>query len=177
MNFDQLLDKYQKPIFNLIFRMVGNMDDASDITQETFLSVYKSMHNFRGQSSEYTWIYRIAVNKCKDRFKESDRRTSRESFSLDEVSEDREYRLSSQERNNLGHPEKTIEQKELKKQIEKAIDRLPSDYKIVVVLRDLQGLSYQQIADTLNISTDVVRTRIARARGMLREKLAVYLET
>jgi RNA polymerase sigma-70 factor, ECF subfamily len=177
MNFDQLLDRYQKPIFNLIFRMVGNMDEASDLTQETFLSVYKNMHTFRGQSSEYTWIYRIAVNKCKDKFKESNRRLSRESFSLDEVSEDREYRISDQERTNYGQPEKAIAQKELKKQIEKAIDRLPHDYKIVVVLRDLQGLSYQQIADTLDISTDMVRTRIARARGMLREKLAGYLET
>lgn len=173
MDFERLIASYEKPIYNLILRLVGNSEEAEDLTQETFVSAYRSYSDFRGEASVYTWLYRIAVNKCKNRFKERERHHSHNSYSLDGSSEEGESPLEipSQEYS----PEVAFERKELKEQILQAINRLPYDYKIIVVLRDLQGLSYQEISQVAELSVDVVRTRLARGRAMLRTKLEHYL--
>lgn len=174
--FDRLVDRYEKPIFNLIYRLIGDPDDAADLTQETFVAAYRSLDEFRGESTIYTWLYRIAVNKCKNRFKENDRRRAYEGSSLD-VSE--VFALGDQttiqQLPDQVTPEAALEKKELRLRIEQAMSRLPPDYRIVAVLRDIQGLSYEQIAQATGLSIDVVRTRLARARGMLRRKLEPYL--
>ncbi|MEN6356191.1 MAG: sigma-70 family RNA polymerase sigma factor [Armatimonadota bacterium] len=170
MDFGELLDAYEKPIYNLIFRLIGDRDEAADLTQETFVSAYKSYSKFKAESSEYTWLYRIAVNKCKNKFKE--RATQRVSFSLDdELARDESFGGSD----TTYSPEAAFERKELKERIIQAMSQLPPDYRIVAVLRDLHGLSYQEIANVADLSVDVVRTRITRARGMLRKKLMEYL--
>ncbi|MCE5324554.1 sigma-70 family RNA polymerase sigma factor [bacterium] len=170
MDFGELLDAYEKPIYNLIFRLIGDADEAADLTQETFVSAYKSYSKFKAESSEYTWLYRIAVNKCKNKFKE--RARHKESFTLDE-----ELPLDALgESDTTYSPEAAFERKELKERIIQAISQLPPDYRIVTVLRELHGLSYQEIAQTVDLSVDVVRTRLARARSMLRKKLEQYLE-
>lgn len=175
MDFDGLVDQYEKPIFNLVYRLVGDMEEAADLTQETFVSAYGSFSDFRGDSAAYTWLYRIAVNLCKNRFKAKDRQRDYEGPSLDEDLSGDGVSLGD----TLGHsdtPDAHLERKELRLFIEQAMSQLPPDYRIVAVLRDLHGLSYQEIAEAAELSVDVVRTRLARARGMLRRRLAPYLD-
>ena len=175
MDFDGLLDRYEKPIYNLIYRLIGDREEAADLTQETFVSAYRSYSSFRGQSSPYTWLYRIAVNKCKNKFKENDRRKVFEGPSLDgDIEFARSEPTATKDISHEG-PDEALRRKELKQRIEEAISQLPIDYRIVAVLRDLHGLSYEEVAKAADLSVDVVRTRLARARGMLRQKLEHYL--
>ena len=167
MDFDGLVDRYEKPIFNLIYRLTGDFEGAADLTQETFVAAYKSSSQFRGESTVYTWLYRIAVNRCKNAFKKEDRRRQHEGPSLDQRFGERPADYDT--------PDAQLQRKELRRRIEQAITRLPPDYRIVAVLRDLQGLSYQEVAEAVDLSVDVVRTRLARARTMLRQKLEAYL--
>lgn len=171
MDFDSIIDRYEKPIYNLIYRLVGDRDEAADITQETFVAAYKSLPEFRNESTIYTWLYRIAVNKCKNVFKERDRQ--RHYIGSEMPSEDELEQVPNPL--EKGEPEAEFERKELRELVEKAISELPVDYRIVAVLRDLQGLSYGEIARITDLSVDVVRTRIARARAMLRRKLEPFL--
>lgn len=176
MDFDAIVDKYEKPIYNLIFRLIGDQEEAADLTQDTFVAAYRSFASFRGESAVYTWLYRIAVNRCKNAFKERDRRRARMHVSL-EAELDKIEALSLDDiAQSESSPHSEIERRELRDRVERAISQLPPDYRIVAVLRDLQGLSYIEIADIAGLSVDVVRTRIARARGMLRQKLSPYLE-
>lgn len=169
-DFDGLIDAYEKPIFNLVYRLLGDMDEAADLTQETFVCAYRSFDRFRGDSSPYTWLYRIALNLCKNHFKRKDRTREFEGASLDATGDGAGYDPVEPDT-----PEAVLERKELKERVEQAISQLPPDYRIVAVLRDLHGLSYKEIAEAAELSEDVVRTRLARARGMLRQKLAAYL--
>ncbi len=175
MDFERLVDRYEKPIFNLAYRLLGDRDDAADLTQETFVSAYRSYGQFRGDSAVYTWLYRIAINLCKNKFKLNDRIKQYEGPSLDSDGGCEDGRDLGEK---LGHddtPEAALQRKELRLRIEQAIMQLPPDYRIVAVLRDLQNLSYQEIADAADLSVDVVKTRLARARAMLRQKLESYL--
>ena len=181
MDFDGLVDSYEKPIYNLIFRVIGDRDEAADLTQETFIAAYKSWGSFRKDSTVYTWLYRIAINLCKNKFQERDRRRDYEGLSLDETlggafAPGDEYPTrKDQIEDPSAAPDELLQRKELKELIERAISQLPSDYRIVAVLRDLQGLSYTDIAAAADLSVDVVKTRLARARNMLRRRLGTYL--
>jgi len=172
MDFDAIIDKYEKPIFNLIYRLVGDWEEAADLTQDTFVAAYRSFSEFRGDASVYTWLCRIAVNKCKNAFKARDRQRAVMSSEI-ETDLDVDQIASP---NDMHEPAAALERKELRERVEQAISQLPFDYRIVAVLRDLHGLSYEEIARAAGLSIDVVRTRIARARAMLRRKLEVYLE-
>jgi RNA polymerase sigma-70 factor (ECF subfamily) len=171
MDFDAIIDKYEKPIFNLIYRLVGDREEAADLTQDTFVAAYRSISEFRGDASLYTWLYRIAVNKCKNAFKARDRHRAYVSLEIDTDLEVEQIAAPD----DADEPAAALERKELRELVERAIAQLPIDYKIVAVLRDLHGLSYDEIAKVAGLSIDVVRTRIARARAMLRRKLEVYL--
>lgn len=174
MDFNELLDAYEKRIYNLVLRLIGDSEEAADLTQETFISAYKSYASFKGESAEYTWLYKIAVNKCKNKFKEHSRQRNRVG-SLDEEFAQESSLDSAGIAYGQYSPDKAFERKELKERIIQAMSQLPPDYRIVAVLRDLHGLSYQEIAQAADLSVDVVRTRLARARGMLRKKLEHYL--
>lgn len=175
MDFDGLVDQYEKPIYNLIYRLLGNREEAADLTQETFVAAYRSFSSFRGEAGVYTWLYRIAINRCKNKFKENDRRKQYERFSLDEGYDNPDCRAGIETLATDVTPDSVLQRKELKRRIEQAIIQLPPDYRIVAVLRDLQGLSYSEIAAATDTSVDVVKTRLARARSMLRQKLEAYL--
>ena len=176
MNFDEVVEQYEKPIYSLIRRLVSDPDDAADITQETFVSAYRSFASFRGESSVYTWLCRIAVNRCRNRFREKARRQDHEGVSLDEFVEQPNSASLLHPDSAPTTPHTALSRTELREQIERAIGSLNPDYRTPLVLRDIHGLSYQEIADVTELHIDVVRTRIARARGMLREKLGPYLE-
>jgi RNA polymerase sigma-70 factor, ECF subfamily len=174
MDFDQLIDNYKKPIYNLIYRLISNADEAADLTQDTFISAFTAAATFRGECAVYTWLCRIAVNKCRNRYRQTSRRRELSSVSLDDANVNVDS-VPGMSADSSDSPHESLQRKELMMRIEQAIDELSYDYRIVVVLRDMQGLSYQEVAEAASLSVDVVRTRLARARAALRKKLEPYL--
>ncbi|MDO8682377.1 MAG: sigma-70 family RNA polymerase sigma factor [Armatimonadota bacterium] len=168
--FEEIIDTYEKRVFNLIYRLVGDYDEAADLTQDTFVAAYRGYSRFRSECSVYTWLCRIAINNCKNRFRERDRRRQYEDapFNGDD-------NLPAATASDESAPHMAVERKELRERIEQAIAALPEDYKIVVVLRDMHAMSYQEIAEATELSIDNVKVRLSRARAMLRRKLEPYL--
>ena len=174
--FDQIVVKYERKIFNLIYRTVGNAEDAADLTQDTFVRAYQAYGRFRGDSKVYTWLCQIALNACKNRFRQRDRLKPYEGPSLDEPIMDEESESRYREiPDTTTEPGSLYERQETRLVVERAIESLPSDYKGVVLLRDVQGLAYQEIAEATGLTLEAVKTRLHRARLMLRRKLEPYL--
>lgn len=175
LSFDALVAAYDKRIFNIAYRFLGDYDEAADVTQETFISAYKNYHRFRGESSVYTWLCQIALNNCRNRVRRRGRRAETAAESLDQPrshSDDGE----ALEVPDLTHaPHTVLESKEMSERLVAAVDSLPPDYREVVVLREMQGLSYNEIAEATGLSLDNVKTRLSRARLMLRRKLEPYV--
>lgn len=173
--FDVIFDQYGKKIYNLIYRLVGNYDEAEDLTQETFVNAYRAFDRFRGDSAVYTWLYRIAINVCKNRFKREKRASHLRMESLDEPVLGEDGPMQREVPDETLSPHRAIESQELQRMIHQAIQELPPDYRVPIVLRELQELSYAEIAAIMQIPVDTVKTRIFRARGLLRTKLGPYL--
>ncbi|MEO7715005.1 MAG: sigma-70 family RNA polymerase sigma factor [Capsulimonas sp.] len=179
-DFDALVERYNKPLFNVIYQWIGDYDEAADLTQETFVSAYKAREQFRGDAQVYTWLYRIAHNHCKNRFKQRDRARQAEGPSLDAgVSGDGDDMVS--ETREIADwsfsPSRVLEQKELRALVQRAVDSLASEYKVVLVLREMEGMSYNEIADVTGLTMEAVKTRLNRARGMVRQRVEPYYKT
>lgn len=178
LTFEEIVAKYGKKIFNLILRYIGDREEAEDLTQETFLNAYKSFPTFRGECKIHTWLCQIALNQCKNRFRQRDRRRTVEGPSLDAAT------ATSEEANRPleiadwdQSPEEVLHRKEMYRYVLRAIDALPDEYRQVIILCDLQQLSYQQIAEITKLSLEAVKTRIHRGRLMLRRKVEAYLRS
>ncbi len=174
--FDALVAAYEKKIYNVVYRILGDYDEAADITQETFISAFKSFGRFRGDAKIYTWLYQIAINHCRNKLRQRGRTRALNIESLDQPREwEDEGEGPSREIADLTHaPHLALEEKELRQRILAAVESLPPDYREVVVLREIHGLSYNEIADATRLSLDNVKTRLSRARAMLRRKLEPY---
>lgn len=172
--FDQIVADYEKRVFNIAFRMLGNHDDAADVTQETFIKAYRAWGNFRGESSVYTWLYRIATNCCKNRIKDRER-PGRYGVDSLETLRDEDSTEETQIPDWRYSPGPLLERQELREVVQAAIQSLAPDYRVVIVLRDLQGLSYKEISAIVGVPLETVKTRIFRGRCMLRDKLASYV--
>ena len=177
-DFDALYERYHKTIFNVILRWIGDYHEAEDLTIETFASAFKARDQFRGDSRVQTWLYRIAHNHYKNRLKQRGRQREMEGPSLDAGAfgegED-EGAVASRDVADWSYsPARLLEQKELRALIEKAVDNLPTDYKVVLVLRDQQDLSYNEIADVTGLTLEAVKTRLNRARNMVRQRVEPY---
>ena len=175
-DFDALMERYEKTVFNLIFQWIGNYDDATDLTQETFLSAWKARDQFRGDARLYTWLYRIAHNHCKNRFKQRDRLREVEGPSLDADAGDEDGPQAARDVADWRFsPSRLLEQKELRALIERAIDGLAPEYKVVLVLREMEDLSYNEIVEVTGLTLEAVKTRLNRARNMVRQRVEPYL--
>jgi RNA polymerase sigma-70 factor (ECF subfamily) len=174
--FDALVAAYEKKIYNVIYRFIGDYEEAADLTQDTFISAYKAFDRFRGDSKVYTWLYQIAINHCRNRVRQRGRTRALQVESLDQPKDwEREGESSDREIADLSFaPHTLLEDKELRERILAAVESLPYDYREVVVLREMQGLSYNEIAETTQLSLDNVKTRLSRARAMLRRKIEHY---
>jgi len=161
--FNQIVLKYKDKVFNTAYRFLGNYQDASDLTQECFISVYNGIKDFKGESSLSTWIYRIAVNVCKNKLKSFERKKDSKTISL------RDKILDVKDSNNS--PVELFEKKEIESRVQDAINSLPSEWKEVVILRDIEGLSYDEIARILQCEIGTVKSRLHRARMVLKDKL------
>lgn len=167
--FTELARRYQKKIFQTVFWMTRNQQDADDLCQEAFLHAYKHLKKFKQRSSFYTWIYRIAVNLTLNFLKRKLREKKRSQIPIENCFE--------RDNGMLHHlsPEKNSLRKELRKKLNQAIDSLPAPYKISFVLVVFQGLSHSQASEVLGCSENTVSWRIFKARKMLQSKLLPYL--
>lgn len=174
-DFAELFDRYQKKIFNLLYRLVGNHDDATDLTSETFVLALRAYDRFRGEAQAYTWLYRIAVNLAKNHFRRTSLRESVHAPSLDEPVGGPDQAREREVADWSQAPQQVLEARELQEVVHQAIQTLPEEGRLVVVLRDLQGLSYQEMAEVLDTTPEIVKARLFRARAALRKRLAPYL--
>lgn len=164
--FEELIAKYEKRVFSLIYNMLKNDNDIEDIAQEVFVKVYRNIDKFHGNSSLYTWIYRITTNLCLDYIKKQKSVIYiDEKLQLDDG--EVELQLPSEEKLQ----DELYEEKELKQKLEKAIAKLQDKQRIMIVLRDIKGLSYEEISEILEMKLGTVKSQINRARLKLKEIL------
>ncbi|MCB9557420.1 MAG: sigma-70 family RNA polymerase sigma factor [Deltaproteobacteria bacterium] len=172
--FREMVREHEQQVFNLVFRMLGNREEAEDLAQDVFVTVFKSIDRFREESRLSTWIYRIAVNHCKNRYKYLARRNYHGSASFDDV-EAREgterdgpaIALQAQ----ISAPDRILEGKRLEQALQRAIAELDEDQRVVIVLRDVEGLTYQEICAITDLAEGTVKSRLHRARMALKERL------
>jgi RNA polymerase sigma-70 factor, ECF subfamily len=169
--FDELVLKHKNRLFNLVYWFLGDYQDANDCAQETFIKVFKSIKNFRFESAFSTWLYRIAVNTCKNKLKSSAYRWKKKTVSLETSNSSKNGNPLSEIVNGSPTPVMALEKKERMIRIQKAINSLPEEQNQVVVLRDIQGLSYQDISDITGLNLGTVKSRLARGRLGLKNKL------
>ena len=162
--FDELVLKHKDRLFNLVYWFLGDYQDANDCAQETFIKVFKSIKKFRFESAFSTWLYRIAINTCKNRIKSSEYRWKKKTVSLEISNGSKNGNPCSEIANGSPTPVMALEKKEKMMRIQKAINLLPEEQNQVVVLRDIQGLSYQDISDITGLNLGTVKSRLARAR-------------
>jgi RNA polymerase sigma-70 factor (ECF subfamily) len=164
-SFNDLIGRYERPIYNLAYRFSGNAGDAADITQEIFIHLHRKIKSFRGESAFSTWFYRLAVNYCKDWLhKESRRVRTVDTVDIAEIAE----------RDGGDEPVLAYERQEIREIVQTAITQLPEDQRIAVILHDIQGYDYDTIAGIVSVPIGTVKSRLARARHKLSEKLAPY---
>ena len=170
--FDQMVVKHKDKLFNMVYWFLGDYQEANDCSQEIFIKVFKSIKKFRSESSFSTWLYRIAINTCKNRLKSSAYRWKKKTVPLENPESLEQGNLYYKIQNDSPSPANELEKKERLMMIQKAINGLPQEQNRVIVLRDIQGLSYQEIVDVTGLNIGTVKSRLARARMELRKNLA-----
>lgn len=165
--FRELLDRYEAKIFNTVLRIVKDHSHAEDVVQEVFLKTLRNIGSFNFQAGLYTWIYRIAVNAALDTLKKTQRMKP---LSI-HGSEDQTFEIPSE----ADDPSHAPEQAEMARILAGAIDTLPDKYRTILILREYEGLSYEEISQTLECSKGTVESRLFRARERLRKKMEKYI--
>ncbi len=171
--FNEVVARYKGKIYNHVFRMTGSAEDAEDLTQEVFVRLYTSVHTFRGQSSLNTWLFRIAGNLCIDRFRRGKNRTA--AYSLDDPVGD-EAEGAREVPDETYEPYRLLENTETATQIERALGQLPEKLRAVLLLHDLEGIAYEEIAQIVGCPLGTVKSRLFNARMQLRQRLADYMK-
>jgi len=161
--FDVLVLKYQHKIVKLVMRYVRDQSEALDVTQEAFIKAYRAIPKFRGDSAFYTWLYRIAINTAKNHIVAMKRRPMEYDLDLQESSG---YETHAQ-LHDLDSPEQIAEREELRETVQSAINTLPDELRDAIVLREIEGMSYEEIATAMNCPVGTVRSRIFRARDAI----------
>jgi RNA polymerase sigma-70 factor (ECF subfamily) len=171
-SFDAIFARYQSMVFNLTMRILGDREEALDVSQEVFFAVFRKLHRFRGESSLKTWIYRIAINRATNRCRWWSRLRRRGTVSLDaHLSQDDSRTLSESLESGERTPEEVLRMREAHQEMERVLLCLPVQQRIAVIMRDVEGLSYEEIAESLNLSLGTVKSRIARGREELKRRL------
>lgn len=170
--FEQLVAERTGDIYGLLFRLTGDAEEARDLAQETFLRAFQAIEKFRGDADLKTWLYRIAINQARNRWRWWRRRRRDATVSLDAPVGEREQTVATHlEDANASDPEQETLARERQSQLREALHGLRSAYREAVVLRDIEGLTYEEIAATLQINIGTVKSRLARGRLELRRKL------
>jgi len=174
--FDRLVLKHKDRLFNMCYWFLGDYQEASEAAQDTFIKVYRSLSKFRLESAFFTWFYRIAVNTCRNRLESSAYKQRKAVVSLNNPGGANDDHGALQIADETQTPMADLERKERWTLIRKAIDSLPPDQRVVVTLRDIEGLSYDEIAHVTGLNLGTVKSRLARARLDLRNKLRGALQ-
>jgi RNA polymerase sigma-70 factor (ECF subfamily) len=164
----RLVTDHQRMVYQLALHLLGDPQEAQDLTQEVFLKVFRTLPQFRGQAALRTWIYRIVVNQASNRQRWWRRRKKSQQVALDD------YTVAHgelPEARNFAMPDRVLQQHETSERVWQALDALPFDQRAVIVLREIDGLSYEEIATSLNVAVGTVKSRLARARESLRLRL------
>jgi RNA polymerase sigma-70 factor, ECF subfamily len=169
--FDGLVLRYQHMVFNLCYRFLGDYDEADDCAQETFVKVFRSLKSFRFDASFATWLYSITVNTCKNRLKAADYRYRKKMVSITPVDDTNSKTPPYEIEDHAPSPFSRLEAKESELLLQRAIDSLSHDAKTVILLRDIEGLSYEEIAHITGYNLGTVKSKLARARQQLRQML------
>lgn len=173
--FGVLVERHQKRMLNIAYRMVGDYEAACDVVQESFISAYKAIRKFRGEASFSTWLYRIVINTSRNRRKQMRTRRQWEGRSLDDPIETEEGLLKNDPPSPEASPLDRMERKEVQARVQACIDSLDPEFKEVLVLRDIQGFSYDEIRDILRVPDGTVKSRLFRARDGLKDCLKKHL--
>ncbi|HUL65906.1 MAG TPA: RNA polymerase sigma factor RpoE [Burkholderiaceae bacterium] len=172
--FELLVAKYQRKIFRLLSRLIRDAAEIEDVAQEAFIKAYRALPNFRGESAFYTWLYRIAINTAKNYLVAQGRRAP--TTTETEIDEAENFDEGDQLR-DVNTPDSMLLSKQVGEAVNRAIEKLPEDLRTAIVLRELEGLSYEEIAETMNCPIGTVRSRIFRAREAIAEELRPLLDT
>lgn len=171
--FDLLVAKYQRRLMRLLSRIVHDPTEAEDVVQETFIKAYRALRHFRGDSAFYTWLYRIGINTAKNFLATQGRRTP---TSTDADTEQAEGFNDGEHLRDINTPESMLASKQIAQTVNAAMDALPVDLRTAIALREIEGLSYEEISDIMACPIGTVRSRIFRAREVIAEKLKPLLD-
>ncbi|BAN35216.1 RNA polymerase sigma factor RpoE [Sulfuricella denitrificans skB26] len=172
--FELLVVKYQRKLGRLLSRFIRNPTEVEDVVQEAFIKAYRALPSFRGDSAFYTWLYRIGINAAKNYLVSEGRRPP---TTTEFDSEEAEGFEDAEQLRNINTPENELMSKQVAETVNKAMDTLPEELKTAITLREIEGLSYEEIANTMNCPIGTVRSRIFRARETIAEKLRPLLGT
>ena len=161
--FEELVHAHEKTVYNLALRMTGNPQDAEDMAQEAFLKAYRSLPEFRGESKFSVWLYRIVSNVCLDHLRKQSRRPSSSLTMEDDDGEEQQFDVPDES----ASPEKLLEQKLTREAVQRGLNQLPDEQRQILLLRELRGLSYEEIGEALGLEAGTVKSRIFRARKRL----------
>jgi len=170
--FEELIAKYEKTAYNIALRMLRNQEDASDISQEAFIKVFKSIKTFNFESSFSTWLYRIVTNTCLDFL----RKKNNNVYSLDNPIHTEEGEIHRDIPDIMNAPEEVFEKQLTKELVHRSINKLDDNHKTVIILRDIEGFSYEEISQILDCSLGTVKSRINRARNNLKDIILKDME-
>jgi RNA polymerase sigma-70 factor (ECF subfamily) len=169
--FEQLVRIFAGPVFNLAYRMVSNRSDAEDLSQEIFVKLHRSIDKFRWRSGFRTWLYALAANTCRSGLRRRQRVSRLEVSGLHWDNRDDEPAARKEPADGRDGPDRQVQRAELRREVERAIAELPEPFRMVIVLRDLQGLAYEEIAGALNCAVGTVKSRLLRARLRVKDRL------
>lgn len=169
--FDLLVLKYQHRILALVGRFISDHAEAQDVTQEAFIKAYRALPSFRGDTQFYTWMYRIAVNTAKNHLISRGRKTPTQDIDLDDAA----YFADESNMKDVNTPDALLQRDQLKSVVFAAIEELPEELRRAVTLRELEGMSYEEIAETMDCPIGTVRSRIFRAREAIEKKMRPLL--
>ncbi|MFZ5650106.1 MAG: RNA polymerase sigma factor [Bacillota bacterium] len=170
-SFDELVSRYQSRVYTVAFRFMGNHADAGDLAQEAFIRAFQSLPTFRGDSSFATWLYRIVSNACRDELRKQQRQKK---VSLDEMIMQPGGNPSLAAAGPT--PEEHLESIEMRDMVQRHLSELSGDHRLILVMRDIQGLSYEEIASALDCNVGTVKSRLSRARHALKNRLTGHRE-
>jgi RNA polymerase sigma-70 factor, ECF subfamily len=171
--FDLLVVKYQHKVTSLISRYIHDWSECQDVAQETFIRAYRALANFRGDSQFYTWLYKIAVNTAKNHLVSLGRRPPSEDI---DASDAVQYDAGSRLR-DTDTPEHELMRQEIERTVSQTVEALPDELRMAITLREVDGLSYEEIAEAMDCPIGTVRSRIFRARDAIDQKLRPLLDT
>ena len=170
--FNLLVSKYQHKVASLVTRYVSNQSDVSDVVQEAFIKAYRALPEFRGESAFYTWLYRIAVNTAKNYLTAQGRRPP----DLDVDCSDAELQEGAEAMHELANPESLMLSDEIQRMVVATLESLPEDLRTAITLREIEGLSYEEIAEIMGCPVGTVRSRIFRARDAIDKQIQPLLQ-